>query len=205
MYSKSRAMPNGLVVRADADSRMGTGHVMRCIALGQAWQDAGGGVVFITCCNNAALLQRLRDENFTVVELSHPDEFIPRLLSDLRPQAPDLWSVLDGYRFDLNCQRAVRAAGFKLLLIDDYNHLPEYECDILLNQNINAPDLNYCVNPDAKLLLGTQYALLRREFQRRKGFQPFQGERNRNILVTLGGVLLFGAFWLFPAEPIRIM
>ena len=35
-----------LVIRADANIAIGTGHVMRCLALAQAWQDAGGRVVF---------------------------------------------------------------------------------------------------------------------------------------------------------------
>ena len=41
-----------LIVRADADSQMGTGHLMRCLALGQAWKDAGGEVLFLTRCAN---------------------------------------------------------------------------------------------------------------------------------------------------------
>ena len=37
-----------LVIRVDADSKIGMGHLMRCLALAQAWKDAGGKVMFVT-------------------------------------------------------------------------------------------------------------------------------------------------------------
>lgn len=202
MQASNQSSAPRLVIRADANSRIGTGHLMRCIALGQAWADAGGEVVFITRCETAELLQRLRDENFEVIELKSPDEFLSRLSSDLCPLTSDLWFVLDGYPFTLEDQRAVRATGCKLLVIDDCNHLPQYECDVLLNQNINAAELNYHINPEAKLLLGPRYCLLRREFfqtlekpeQKVPSLGKTEGCRlslfpsiGKNMLVTMGG------------------
>ncbi len=251
---------------------------MRCIALGQAWVDAGRhqaavrdqksdvslssdlcpttSVVFICAEIPEALAMRIKSEGFDLIRINaepgssddlnqtldvvsglplrcpafaEPSSPTARFrsqvsglkcdsLSDFRlpssvlcplssfpsgrsPQPSpltSLWLVLDGYHFNLDYQRGIRAAGHKLVLIDDYNHLAEYECDILLNQNINATDLDYHTNSEAKRLLGTQYALLRREFKRGTGFQPVQRDSNgevgrkfpdiaRNILVTLGG------------------
>ncbi len=198
-------MSEPLIIRADADSRIGTGHLMRCIALGQAWRDDGGKVMFSTCCDSPALLQLLHDENFEVIEIKRSDEGC--LFSDLRPPSfakaavdkptSDRWMVLDGYHFTVEDHRAIRNAGGRLLVIDDCNHLPEYECDILLNQNVTAESLDYCINPEAQRLLGPQFVLLRREFQNLDaGSSPRSrgGERgedtasaNKHLLVTMGG------------------
>jgi UDP-2,4-diacetamido-2,4,6-trideoxy-beta-L-altropyranose hydrolase len=226
-------MHKHLFIRADANSRIGTGHIMRCIALGQAWKDAVeraergnlnsefsslsssglipqvssfSSVVFICAEIPDALADRIHSEGFDLIrinvepgssdDLKQTQAFISGLIP--HPSSFPPWFILDGYHFNLDYQHGVRAAGRKLLLIDDCNHLPKYECDILLNQNINAMDLDYHTNSDAKKLLGTQYALLRREFKRGTGFQPVQRDSNgevgrkfpdiaKKILVTLGG------------------
>lgn len=185
------SITNNLIIRADASTRMGTGHVMRCIALGQAWQDAGGNVSFVSCCDSDGIKKRIREEGFGLSELSgsypESEEDISTTL-DIAGQTGAAWVVVDGYHFDLTYQKALRAAGFKLLLMDDYNHHPQYECDLLLNQNINADKLAYRINSDAKLLLGTNYALLRREFsQGSKKKERVFPNIGTHVLVTLGG------------------
>ena len=174
-----------LVIRSDADLYMGTGHVMRCIALGQLWQDYGGTVIFVTCCHNKKIIKRLQDEKFQVVELDNSADFFSVL--NLRGESllPKCWVVLDGYHFDLEYQKRVRVIGYKLLLIDDYNHFLEYECDILLNQNLNHSDFTYCVNSDCEKLFGLGYALLRREF--REWIPRRSVGKSCNILVIMGG------------------
>jgi len=182
-------MKKTLIIRADANTRMGTGHVMRCIALGQAWQDAGGDVLFISCCESDPLKQRIKEEGFKLktIPFAHPEtkDDVQQTIA-LAQENSAKWIVTDGYHFDLSYQQAIRNAGFKLLYIDDYNHLPEYEVDILLNQNIGAEEINYQCNSICRKLLGTRYVMLRREF-RKASVKKSNKKEITNILVTMGG------------------
>jgi UDP-2,4-diacetamido-2,4,6-trideoxy-beta-L-altropyranose hydrolase len=183
-----------LYIRADADSKIGTGHMMRCIALAQAWQDRGGTVTFISHCVNEALRERIQIEKFRLIYVNRvcaDSADLTGTLSILKKERADQksWFVLDGYHFTQEYQKAIRNEGYHLLVIDDMNHLAHYHADILLNQNIYAPDLTfkYHCDEDTKLLLGTRYVLLRREFLKYKNLERNIPERVRNILVTLGG------------------
>ena len=178
-----------LIIRADAGTRMGSGHLMRCIALGQAWRRQGGTVHFLTACDNEGLLNRLQKESFHVMPLKahHPDKSDWETTAAILQQHRGAPVVADGYHFDLNYQNMIRSCRHPLLLVDDFAHSEQYKPDILLNQNINANELEYDIPSDTQLLLGTSYALLRSEFLAWQGKQrPFTSD-SQNILVTLGG------------------
>ena len=187
---------NPLIIRADATSEIGTGHVMRCLALAQAWLDKGGKVVFISHCESDALRQRIRAEGIDFISLdkSHPDPFDWNLtrgiLDKLKTRGTKChpWLVVDGYHFDAEYQKSIKAAGYKLLWFDDCGHAAHYYADLVLNQNISAdPSLYSNREPYTQLLLGTRYALLRREFERWQGWQREISPVARKVLVTLGG------------------
>jgi len=178
-----------LVLRADADTQIGAGHLMRCLALAQAWEDAGGEVTFITVCQGEGMLQRLRDEEFNIKILanSYPDKTDWNTTRGILAGHPGAWMVLDGYNFDDDYQRRVKEAGHRLLVIDDTAPLKHYYADIILNQNLHAEQLRYVCEPYTRLLLGTRYVLLRREFLAWKEWHRDIPEVARRVLVTLGG------------------
>jgi UDP-2,4-diacetamido-2,4,6-trideoxy-beta-L-altropyranose hydrolase len=178
-----------LIIRADASANIGVGHLMRCVALAQAWKAEGRQVIFITACDSNALRQRLLDEDFQVVivERPYPDPGDWEQTSRVLAAYPGAWLILDGYHFDAEYQRRIKEAGHQLLVIDDMAYLDHYYADIVLNQNIHAEQLQYSCEPYTRLLLGTKYVLLRREFLKWGGWKREIPEVARKILVTLGG------------------
>lgn len=178
-----------LTIRADATPNMGTGHVMRCLALAQAAKNAGIEVRLVGRVLVPWVLRRLEAENvaFETLPGDVPDTEEPdALLAQIGPA--NGWLVLDGYHFGPDCHKAAISAGWKLLVIDDYAHLAEYHCDLLLNQNIGSSSFHYTGQSGQKLL-GLDYALLRQEF---KQYRQLSEKRTfscgiRRVLLTLGG------------------
>lgn len=185
-----------LLVRADADGRQGTGHVMRCLALARAWRDCGGRPAFVTCCPVERLRQRIRTAGSELVPLDRPHDDPADLSATLdvlgRLQAETaegqgVWTVLDGYYFDSAYRRAIRAAGGRVLAVDDLVRPSHHHADLLLNPNAGAELLECACDPDTTLLLGTRYALLRPEFMRWEAWRREVPHTARRILVTFGG------------------
>ncbi len=182
--------PAPLCIRADAGTRMGIGHVMRCLALAQAWQDRGGRVVFITAAQSPALLQRLKLENVDVRHLQSLEatpEDAAETITIARNAAADC-IVLDGYHFNPNYRSALKASGLQPLVIDDFSDTDLSQADFILNQNAYASESMYAGRSGrARLALGAPFALLRREFLPWRNTQRDYPAQAREILVTLGG------------------
>lgn len=173
-----------LTIRADCSPTIGTGHVMRMIALGQAWRTLGGRVQFIG--QTAPLTSRLESEGFAIIEDESGDD--ARRNADIllyKTSASD-WIVLDGYGFDIDLQKELRQAGRKVILVDDVNNRSSYEADILLNQNLDANTYEYNINDDALLLLGNEYILIRNEFLTSTTSQQPSHDA-LHLLITMGG------------------
>lgn len=183
----------GLIIRADANAEIGTGHVMRCLALAQAWQDKEGTVTFVGQIASQSLRQRISDEGCSYLEINHsypePDDLqIMLSLNKNSKESAVNWLVVDGYHFTADYVRSLHQTGTKVLVIDDYAHQDEYQADLLLNQNLGSEKLSYKINDDAVILAGNRYVLLRREFIRQKSNdQQNIAESAGNILVTMGG------------------
>jgi UDP-2,4-diacetamido-2,4,6-trideoxy-beta-L-altropyranose hydrolase len=179
-----------LLIRADADVAMGTGHVMRCLALAQAWQDTGGRAVFAMTDPSSSIRERLLKEAVGILEISAlaGTEEDARQTAALAREQAAAWVVVDGYQFGADYQRVLKSAGFKILFVDDYGHATHYCADLVLNQNLSAhPDLYRNREPYTRLLLGPQYCLLRREFNAWWNWRRETSPIGHRVLVTMGG------------------
>ena len=179
-----------LIFRADANASIGSGHVMRCLALAQAWNDRGMRSLLITDSLSQNLQARLEGDQVEIIFLSCAPgtEEDADLTAATARKYDAAWVVVDGYQFGYIFQERIRQAGIPLLWIDDYGHADYYSAEIILNQNVYADERLYpSRDSHTTLLLGLKYVLLRREFAHvQHGGRTFP-EVASKILVTVGG------------------
>ncbi len=179
-----------LVIRADASPAIGTGHVMRCLALAQGWRAARGRVTFAMAESTPAIERRLVEGQCRLVRImgapgcSEDCHIMCALIATGKPS----WIAIDGYAFDSKYRQAVQDAGVRCLVVDDNGGDEDFSPDLVLNQNLHAKESMYPQRgAHTRLLLGPRYALLREEFARYRDWSRRISEKAGRILITMGG------------------
>lgn len=179
-----------LVIRSDANTLIGIGHMMRCLALAQAWKNRGGNSIFVLSAEALELEARLESEGMEVFKISaQPGSAEDAVQTTaLAKKGKANWIVVDGYHFGRDYQGSIKEAGSKVLYIDDNGNADHYYADIVLNQNIHAHEGLYRNRePYTRLLLGSRYIMLQRDFLNWQKWKRDIPEVGRKVLVTLGG------------------
>jgi len=185
-----RMQAQGLIIRADASAEIGVGHVMRCLALAQAWQNAGGRVTFALHESPQSLGERLCNESCEVVRLgAYPGSVLDADQTiALAHRCESQTLVLDGSRFDADYQKRIKKAGLRLLLLDDYATAAHYYADWVWNADLPIRDEMYSGRePWTQLMLGPKYALLGDEFLHSHPEERIVPEVASRLLITMGG------------------
>ncbi|OEC54037.1 MULTISPECIES: UDP-2,4-diacetamido-2,4,6-trideoxy-beta-L-altropyranose hydrolase [unclassified Aeromonas] len=140
--------------RLDAGAEIGLGHLMRCLAIADRLKTAGAECHFLCYQLPTHLLPLLQSHQH------HPlcalDDAGP--LPILRPA----WLVCDHYQIDRQIEQTLAIHCGQLLVIDDLADRPHHG-QLLLDQGPlrSAADYQSLAPADCRLLLGTDYALLR--------------------------------------------
>ena len=178
-----------VMFRADGGKEIGMGHIMRSLLLADNLRDkCNAKVTFITKSFPESLRKIFgngHDVKELPVDIASGEEI--SFIVDLIKKESFGVVVTDSYNIDELYLETLKSTGIFLITIDDLASLSEYPSDIIINGNIYAPDLTYNCRENTKLLLGTDYTLLRLEFRekhkKRKAIKDFA----KSILITLGG------------------
>ncbi|HOW58903.1 MAG TPA: UDP-2,4-diacetamido-2,4,6-trideoxy-beta-L-altropyranose hydrolase [Candidatus Omnitrophota bacterium] len=179
-----------ILFRVDGGAAIGSGHIIRCMALAQASRHFDFQAHFAMSSGADVFERRFTEEGIKLHLLSGSREQ-KNDVAELISLAKDLkarWIVLDKYGIDADYQRSIREAGFNSLMLDDLGDAFPYSANLILNQNIFAQEDSYKDKAYyTRLLLGTNYALLRDQFLCHPKEKDIIPQTPYKILVTLGG------------------
>lgn len=174
--------------RTDASVALGTGHLMRCLALARALHHKGATIVFLCRSLPSILATRVAAEGYGLVQL--PD--VGDWQADAVATAATMGSgkhglVVDHYSLGADWESSFRGRVACLLALDDAP-VRAHDCDLLLDQNLHddAAVSYLSLATGSRLLLGPSYALLRPEFADAHCAVKARSAVNR-LLVSFGG------------------
>ncbi len=206
-----------IIFRTDSSIDIGTGHVMRCLALADEFASKGAKCEFICRNHTGNVIELIRSKGYfchilQVEDVKNINELFPDLdkvepahlnwlgssqINDakscvriLSSKVTDLL-ILDHYSIDFRWEREVSKYVGKLMVIDDLADR-KHSCDLLLDQSFgrNYEEYMPLVPYRTKLLCGSQYALLRPEFSliREYSINRRINPKLQELLINLGGV-----------------
>lgn len=186
-----------VLIRADATPRMGSGHIVRCLALAAALRDQGATVSFAVSELPPHLVRALEQAGhglFFVPAALSPDCAMP--FAD-QAQVADAqatlaaagqvdWLLVDSYRLGLPFEDAIRQAGIRLAVIDDLGR--EHRADLLLDQTLHRDAASrYAASDCTTRLLGPRFALLRPGFAAARQRVSARRGPVRRLFAMMGG------------------
>ena len=172
-----------ILIRADANELIGTGHIMRCISIARAFAWRNVDVLFITADHRGDALLKQNDFGSICLDTkwSEMNQELPQMEEIIKDRQPSLLLV-DSYYvteryFDEVCKM------LPVAYIDDLNKA-RWNTNILINYNVYYSAFDYSFYNGVRLFLGPMYAPLREEF---KGLPEHVIDKVQNIMVSAGG------------------
>lgn len=186
-----------VAIRTDASDLIGSGHVMRTLAIAHRLRATGAEVTYL--CRNRAynMYATIEAAGFEVTQLPAVDAPAdPWLGASYEQEIADSSRVLercspldlilvDHYSIDARWEDRMREFSRRIMAIDDMANR-QHNTDILLDQNLGADSGIYdsLAPSHTRRLLGPKFAMLREEFR------PYV-ERPRERAGTIERILVF--------------
>lgn len=185
-----------VVIRADASSTIGSGHVMRCRTLADELARRGATIRFICREQPGNLAPLLRDAGYAVAMLPAAAAAVAQArdadesLAALDTTRPD-WLLVDHYALGAEWESRLRPRVGRILAIDDLADRA-HDCDVLLDQNWCGADTQHrydgLTSSDCRRFLGPRYALLQPVFAQLRKCLPRRDGELRRVLIFMGAV-----------------
>ena len=181
--------PLNIIIRADASSEIGIGHVMRCLALGDAWQRQAGVVAFALATGARELADKIGSRGMNICQI----DAVPGSTADalrtleLSEEHNAEWLIVDGYHFPADYFRILRQSRSRLLFVTDDGLMPGCDFDLVVDQSVDFQSTPRAIGELVNVLRGPEFALLRREFLEFAQRPIHFPEKASRILITFGG------------------
>ena len=176
-------MKSKIYIRADGNSEIGLGHVIRGLALAEMLKEEFD-CIFVTRFLTDYINTEAGKVCSEIIKLPESDDHFNAFLSIL---SVDEIVVLDNYFFTTDYQQKIKNKGCKLVCIDDI-HDKHFVADVVINHAPGSCKKQYSVESYTQLCLGLEYALLRKPFTEEIAAIPnLLIEKPKNIFVCFGG------------------
>lgn len=173
-----------IIFRADGNSTIGVGHFIRTLALAEMLSEYFH-CIFATQKPSEYQIGEIDKVCHERIELPEDDSHFESFLSLLQG---DEIVVLDNYYFDTKYQRAIKAKNCKLAcIVDIYDK--HYVADIVIDHTEGISSTSFSIEPYTQLLLGYDYALIRKEFREQINASE---EKKYAGLIMIGGADPYG-------------
>ncbi|WP_387463031.1 UDP-2,4-diacetamido-2,4,6-trideoxy-beta-L-altropyranose hydrolase [Photorhabdus sp. RM323S] len=193
-----------IVIRADASTWIGSGHIMRCLALSDSLKFFGHQVSFSSIPQPGDMIDLIKERGYSVLPLSSPKSINPPkhdadylgwLLRSVHQDADDFLQhvtqadiiIVDHYGIDYQWHEKVRAQlNCKIVAIDDL--IRKHSADLIIDSTISRCGNEY--QPHFKIITGSAYALLNKQFSqaRELALNRKPPKQIINVLVSMGGI-----------------
>ena len=174
-----------IVFRVDSSSKIGSGHVKRCLNLARSLKKKGNKILFFCQKFDGDLVNEIKKNNFNIKIIKNKFNFSDKKILSTHfkawsksMQKNDInflkkkvkekidWIVIDHYGLNQVWEKMAYKATKKIFVIDDLK-INKHYCDLYLNYHHNffkAKDKKILIKKKTKILSGLNYTLLGNTF-----------------------------------------